>query len=100
MECHSSDTLFTQKNSDIKIISFMSFKVFLGDNESGPWKEVLHDYLKDPRNVGDIPPVSFNISPVGASFVRFQLLSYYGSGGGLQYFSTCPASGRLTHYYF
>ena len=46
--------------------------------------------MKDPRNVGDIPPVSFNISPVGASFVRFQLLSYYGNGGGLQYFSACP----------
>jgi len=71
------------------------FKVYLGDSESGPWMEVLHDFLDDPRGTEEhrssVTPSIFSINPKCAQFVKFQIISWYGKGGGLQYFSTCPA---------
>jgi len=71
------------------------FKVYLADSENGPWTEVLHDFLDDPRNTNateaSVPPRVFNLpNPTCGQYVRFQIISWYGNGGGLQYFSTCP----------
>merc|ERR1711973_697657 len=71
------------------------FKVYLADSEYGPWTEVLHDYLEDTSNTNateaSVPPRVFNLpNPTCGRFVRFQIISWYGKGGGLQYFSTCP----------
>merc|ERR1712098_807156 len=70
------------------------FKVFLGDNENGPWTEVLSSTLPDPigidETIASAPLAVFGIEPKCAKFVKFKIMTYYGAGGGLQYFSTCP----------
>jgi len=70
------------------------FKVFLGDNENGPWTEVLSSTLLDPRGINEtiasVPLTVFDIAPKCAKYVKFKIMTYYGLGGGLQYFSTCP----------
>jgi len=81
------------------------FKVYLADSEDGPWTEVLHDYLEDPRNTNPIeasvPPKVFYLSnPTCGQYVKFQIISWYGWGGGLQYFSTCPLKCEKEHYPF
>merc|ERR1719414_96362 len=42
------------------------FKVYLADSEYGPWTEVLHDFLEDPRNTNvteaSVPPRVFNLT--------------------------------------
>jgi len=79
------------------------FKVYLADSENGPWTEVVHDILDDNEiynNILDekinateasVPPQYFQLpKPTCGQYVRFQIISWYGNGGGLQYFSTCP----------
>ena len=57
---------------------------------SDTWTKVLNEILQDPREIGDVPAERFEIKPTCAQFVKFQIISWYGNGGGLQYFSTCP----------
>jgi len=81
------------------------FKVYLADSEDGPWTEVLHDYLEDPRNTNpaeaSVPPRVFYLpNPTCGQYVRFQIISWYGEGGGLQYFSTCPLQCEEEFYPF
>jgi len=81
------------------------FKVYLADSEYGPWTEVLHDFLEDPRNTNEaeasVPPRFFNLTnPICGQYVRFQIISWYGVGGGLQYFSTCPLKCEDDYYPF
>ena len=64
------------------------FKVFLSHSSEGPWEEVVHQTLEDSRQQADPLPVqTFSFSERTAKFVKFNQLSYYGSGGGLQYFA-------------
>jgi len=71
------------------------FKVDIADSENGPWTEVLHDFLPDPRNINpnvtSVPLSKFHLPyPTCGQYVRFKIISWYQWGGGLQYFSTCP----------
>ena len=55
--------------------------------ESGPWATVLEATLEDSRQQSDPLPLqvlSLN-KDVRAQFLRFDLLEWYGHGGGLQY---------------
>lgn len=63
------------------------FKVFLSDSPDGPWTKVLQDQLPDSRNLEPVPSKNFKTRPTTARFVRFKLISYWGHGGGLQYFT-------------
>jgi len=88
-------TIVNARNAHINDRGTNEFKVYLADSENGPWTEVLHDFLDDPRNtngtVASVPPRVFNLpNPICGQYVRFQIISWYGYGGGLQYFSTCP----------
>merc|ERR1712198_246919 len=81
------------------------FKVYLSESENGPWTEVLHDNLTDPRGTNpleaSVPPRIFNLpNPTCGQYVRFQIISWYGLGGGLQYFSTCPLKCEDDYYPF
>ena len=68
--------------------SMKEFKVFLSDSSTGPWEEVVHQTLEDSRQQADPLPVqTFSFAPRTAKFVKFNQLSYYGLGGGLQYFT-------------
>jgi len=86
-------TLVNTLNPKFNNCGTNEFKVYLGETESGPWTEVLHDHLEDARDtdqtVASVPARKFSINPTCAKFVKFQIISWYGEGGGLQYFSTC-----------
>jgi len=73
--------------------SMKEFKVFLSSDTSyGPWEEVLHQTLEDSRQQADpLPLQTFLFAERTAQFVKFNQISYYGAGGGLQYFSVIQA---------
>ena len=63
------------------------FKVHL-KSSLGPWVEVLHKILPDTSYVSDpLPIMDFSIHPTEGRYVKFQLLTFHGYGGGLQYFA-------------
>ena len=60
----------------------------LSETEDGPWKMVLQTTLDDSRKQTDpLPEQEFSIAPTQGRFVKFELVSFYGNGGGLQYFN-------------
>ena len=62
------------------------FKIFSSDSEDGLWTEIISGSLPDARNETDVPTQSFTLnSSVTTQYIRFQIESYYGLGGGLQY---------------
>ena len=65
------------------------FKILVSRAQSGPWTEALGDTdLEDARQQQDPLPIqqfSFSTSHE-IRFIRFQILSFWGTGGGLQYF--------------
>ena len=60
----------------------------MSEAESGPWTEVLEEELEDSREQQDpLPLQTLDLSTeVTARFVKFELLTWWGNGGGLQYF--------------
>ena len=72
------------------------FKVFLSNAPEGPWTKVLHDQLPDSRNLDPVPAKNFQILPTTAKFLKFKLISYWGSGGGLQYFTVNQGKRQVT----
>ena len=53
----------------------------------GPWHEVLDESISDSRKQGKpLPLQTFSFDSMTARFAKFEVLSYYGSGGGLNYF--------------
>jgi len=79
------------------------FSVSLSQSSKAPWEEVLQATLADPRDHADpLPLQTFRFPEMSARFVQFNLLSWYGWGGGLQYFTVKeapaeegPSAGRL-----
>ena len=69
--------------------SMKEFKVFLSsEGPDGPWEEVVHQTLEDSRQQTDpLPLQTFPFTARTAKFVKFNQISHYGNGGGLQYFS-------------
>ena len=68
--------------------SFYKYFVCFSLSENGPWQQVLDKTLEDSRNQNDpLPLQAFNFNSVTARYVKFKLLSYWGYGGGLQYFN-------------
>ena len=58
------------------------------ETEDGPWEMVLQKTLDDSRKqIDPLPLTGFPISSTQGRFVKFELVSYYGHGGGLQYFN-------------
>ena len=44
--------------------------------------------------------MSMNTPTLGGLFLRFQMISFWGLGGGLQFFSTCPVKCADKWIYF
>ena len=64
-------------------ITTKGFRVSGSLNESGPWQPLVEDELDASSNL-----VNFTFDkPVGLQFLKFEVLSYSGYGGGLQYFA-------------
>ena len=57
--------------------------------ESGPWTKILETTVEDSRQQTDpLPLQTFPLAKsASAQFVKFDLLEFYGFGGGLQYLS-------------
>ena len=92
--------------NEFKVITIYIFtkqifliQIFLGDNEAGPWTEVLHENLPDARGIDEsvslVPAISFQISPSSAKYIKFKVMSWFGHGGGLQYFSVHSQPGNF-----
>jgi len=90
----SKITVVNTHNGGLNDRGTRTFEVYLGDSAYGPWTRVVYSTLPDPRKtdrrISSVPAYSYSISPRCAQYVRFRIVSWYGSGGGLQYFSTCP----------
>merc|ERR1719153_976082 len=57
------------------------------DQEEVEWVQLVNDGLEDPRHKLHIPVKVFHLEePKNVRFIRFIVVSYFGSGGGLQYF--------------
>ena len=66
--------------------SAKEFKILGSLNENGPWEELLHEHLEDSRQQDPPPLQHFMFArSVSAEFIQFQLLDYWGVGGGLQH---------------
>ena len=68
--------------------STKKFRVLGSDAKDGPWEELLVANLEDSRRQSPPPLQQLKLSkPADVSFIKFELLKYYGHGGGLQYFA-------------
>merc|ERR1712119_234316 len=71
------------------------FSVSISQSSEAPWEEVLQASLADPRDQTDpLPLQTFSFPMMTARFVQFNLSSWYGWGGGLQYFRVREAAGE------
>ena len=68
--------------------STKKFQILGSATDNGPWQELLVADLEDTRHQDPEPlqQLMFDNSAV-VSFIKFELLEYYGVGGGLQYFA-------------
>ena len=68
--------------------STKKFRILGSVTKNGPWQEFLVANLEDSRRQNP-PPLQQLIFANSAvvSFIKFELLEFYGSGGGLQYFA-------------
>ena len=66
----------------------LSFLVPSEKSEDGPWNLILQKSVDDSRQQTDpLPLQEFSIPSTQGRFVKFELVSFYGNGGGLQYFN-------------
>ena len=82
-------------NAGHGVRSTKKFRILGSATNNGPWQELLVADLEDSRNQ-DPPPVQqlmFANSAV-VSFIKFELLDFYGNGGGLQYFAVREGSRK------
>lgn len=57
--------------------------------EPDPWTSIVESKLPDRRQTNDPVPLNFFFfNQVNARLVKFEVMSFYGRGGGLQYFGT------------
>ena len=66
----------------------VSFRVSVSKTPNGPWIPILDEELEDSRKMVDpLPLQTFLLSQTTTSkYVKLELLSWWGEGGGLQYF--------------
>jgi len=63
------------------------FRVSIGSSNEGPWTELLTQELEDSRNQ-EVPPLQHfeSNNAISGRFLQFELLEFWGDGGGLNYF--------------
>ena len=81
-------SLKNTRNGFHRDYSTKKFRILGSTTKNGPWQELLVANLEDSRQQNP-PPLQwlmFENSTV-VSFIKFELLEFYGEGGGLQYFA-------------
>ena len=72
----------------------------MANTPEGPWTLALEKELEDSRQQEDDDPYRLQVmlldTKVTMQFVKFELISWYGNGGGLQYFTVIPETGILS----
>ena len=72
-----------------------SFRVSGSLNERDPWQTLVEGELVDTTGGRRAALLNFTFEkPVEIQFMKFELISFWGDGGGLQYFAAIPASGK------
>ena len=81
-------SLRNTRNAYLRSRSTKKFRILGSATNNGPWQELHVADLEDSRHQNP-PPVQQLMFPNSAvvSFVKFELLEFYGYGGGLQYFA-------------
>ena len=84
----SGVSLKNTHNANHRDRSTKKFRILGSGSEKGPWQELLVANLEDSRqqNPPPLQHLKFASSAV-VTFIEFQLLDFYGLGGGLQYFA-------------
>ncbi len=78
-------------------LKLYSIYAFFSKNKNGPWEEILDETLLDSRNQPNpLDLQSFSFEAVTAGFVKFEVLSWYGNGGGLQYFNIEKSGDKIS----
>ena len=71
------------------------FQLLGSANEDGPWQKLLEENLEDSRNQSLPPVLQFMFDqPAEVSFIKFDVLEYWGEGGGLQYIEINSSTGK------
>ena len=79
--------LVNTRGGDTRSRGAKGIKVSVGLSQDGPWSLVVWEVLEDAR-AGDSPPplLMFTFPIESARFVKVEVVTWYGEGGGLQYF--------------
>ena len=96
----SSVVLKNTHNGRHRDRSTKKFRILGSTTNNGPWQELLVANLEDSRQQ-DPPPLQqlmFANSAV-VRFIKFELLEFYGKGGGLQYFAIEGGESTTTTIY-
>ena len=76
-------------NAQYKDRGTAKFSISIWDSNTNKWTEVLTGTLPDARSTAIAPVLTYALDDaVTTDKVIFQIDSYYGLGGGLQYFAT------------
>ena len=71
------------------------FRILGSVSEDGPWQELLEGSLKENREQPSPVQQFMFAKPSVASFIKFELLEYWGTCGGLQYFAVNSSTGQF-----
>ena len=75
------------------------FRLLASKSVSGPWKAILQKTLEDSRKKKPCLLTIQLVHPQIFRFVKFELLEYWGQGGGLQHFSLL-SDDEITGYHY
>jgi len=84
----------TNKHPNGPMMGTKKFRISGSLSEQGPWGDtLLEEELEDNRRLSGNPILTFYFRlPVTLQFLRFELVEFFGIGGGLQYFSPVESS--------
>ena len=89
---------------DLWPVIFSIPRLFAGQTEAGAWTQVLDTELADSRQQQDSDPARLQMimldNKVTARFVKFELITWWGKSGGLQFFEIFRDTGKNNMTYF
>ena len=68
------------------------FRISVKNSKDGFWRTVLHKILEDTRIIDKPPLKTFLFKARRARFLKFELISFYGDGCGLQFLAEVSGS--------
>eukprot|EP00092_Neocalanus_flemingeri_P012265 GFUD01013221.1.p1 GENE.GFUD01013221.1~~GFUD01013221.1.p1 ORF type:complete len:589 (+),score=124.60 GFUD01013221.1:122-1768(+) len=88
-ETFDSIRLVNVHNREHKDRATKQFRLYTSQTNSGPWTQVLDTQLEDSRQQQDPLPIQIIAidTKTTTQFVKFELVSWWGRGGGLMFFN-------------